>query len=309
MLTTEQLEQRKNYITGSDASGICGMSKWRTPVQIWLEKTNRMEAEDISHLDHIKFGNYMEDGVADWFVAETGKKLKPKSNTMIVHPEHKWMSGNLDFEIDGENAILECKTALRDTEWGEGSDDIPREYLLQVAHYCAVGNFDRAYIAVVFVMKRQMRVYTYERNVDLEVKLIAKEQAFWNNHIVADVQPEPTTEKDIDTLFSVPATTASYASVEQEELVKQYAQLKASIKASEDKMELVRDSICAYMKDSELLLTTSGESLIRWKFKKGSRLFDKARFTEENPELAAKYIKIGAAGRNFSVTMKGKGDS
>ena len=38
MLTKEQIEERKFYIGGSDIAGVLGMSRWSSPLMIWLTK-------------------------------------------------------------------------------------------------------------------------------------------------------------------------------------------------------------------------------------------------------------------------------
>lgn len=292
MLTKEQLVDRLNYVTGSDCAAICGLSPYKTAMQLWLEKTKRIEQDDISHLNHIKFGNFMENGVADWFAAESGKTLQLSTNEMIIHPTLSWMSGNVDRLIDGENAILECKTSMQTEGWGEqGTDQIPTSYLLQVAHYCAVGGFDRAYIAVVFTMTREFKWYKYERNLSLEAKLIKAESDFWFNNVQADVAPEPKTETDVSLMFKKPNFDPYYGTAEDEALAIKYKALKAMISDYGDELEKVRDDICARMKDHETMIGPDGKQLATWKFVKAATRFDAKTFEKERPELYNHYLK------------------
>lgn len=48
------LEFRKEGIGGSDAAAIVGLSKWKSPYQLWLEKTGQVEAEDISDKEVVR---------------------------------------------------------------------------------------------------------------------------------------------------------------------------------------------------------------------------------------------------------------
>ena len=44
------LEHRKLGIGGSDASVVCGVSKYKSPVELWMEKTRHLPPhEDQSH--------------------------------------------------------------------------------------------------------------------------------------------------------------------------------------------------------------------------------------------------------------------
>ncbi|MCW1908594.1 MAG: YqaJ viral recombinase family protein [Candidatus Saccharibacteria bacterium] len=315
MLTQEQLQQRLSYVTGSDAAAICGLSPHRTPFAVWMEKTGKSEPDDLSNLNHIKFGNYMEDGVAKWFEAESGKKLKPNSvingpnsasSPMLVHKDYPWMAGNVDRFLADENAILECKTAYNDQDWGRDTNEMPTHYLLQVAHYCAVGNFDKAYVAVVFTTTREMRWYEYERSLKLEEKLIKAESDFWHNHVLTDIMPPPLTENDIKLMY--PAATSFdpyYASTEEEVLVIKYKALDALIAEQQEQLRLLRDKLCVRMGDKQLMVNEVGERLISWKFSKAPERFDSAKFKQERPEMYKHYSKTGNASRPFRVLTPG----
>ena len=40
------LEYRKQGIGGSDASVVCGISHYKSPVELWMEKTNQLQAQE-----------------------------------------------------------------------------------------------------------------------------------------------------------------------------------------------------------------------------------------------------------------------
>lgn len=293
MLTPEQKTQRLDYICGSDAAIICGLSPYKTPLKLWMEKTRRVLEEDISNSNIIKFGNYMEDGVARWFEDESGKELRfhevdePK---MLIHPEHKWMAGNVDRFLAHENAILECKTTFNFDDWGDGENIIPKHYLLQVAHYCAVGSFDRAYIAVVSALTREMRYYIYDRNLNLEQKLIEKEQNFWTNHILADEPPAPINADDIISMFDKTTSTPVSITIELEQQFQDLIQTKKHIKELENKCEDVKVAIKLLMKDADTLVDRSGKVIATWKFTKPKRKFDDDKLQTEHPDIYEKYL-------------------
>jgi len=302
MLTQEQLEQRLKFVTGSDASVICGMSPYKTKLQLWMEKTGQVVAEDIGHLNHIKFGNFFERGVADWFESETGKKIITPAADMLVHKSFSWMAGNIDFKIKDENAILECKTAFRDGGWGANGDNtIPPHYLLQVAHYCAVGNFDKAYIAVVFAMTREMRWYQYDRNLTLEGKLITREKDFWGNHVLANVCPKPQTAQDILALYKETNATPIIADNEIVQLTQAYRTVCEAIKSNVEAKEIIKEKIQMYMRDADTLIDNSGTILASWKYTKPIQGFDKNILRRENPEIYEKFMLMGDPQRRFRL--------
>ena len=40
------LEYRKRGIGGSDAAVVCGISRYKSPVELWLEKTDQITAQE-----------------------------------------------------------------------------------------------------------------------------------------------------------------------------------------------------------------------------------------------------------------------
>jgi putative phage-type endonuclease len=301
MLTPAQIEQRLNFVTGSDSASICGLSPYKSKVSLWLEKTKRAEQEDISNAGYIKFGNYMEDGVAKWFEAESGKKLQEKTQELLIHPEHKWMAGNIDFRLKNENAILECKTALNADGWGDGENIIPVHYLMQVAHYCAVGGFDKAYIAVVFTMTREMRWYEYERNPELEAKLINLEKDFWFNNVIADVAPEPKNENDVLELYKNTIEAPIIADPDVIETVYALKEIKKQKKEIDLKEQECRDKIVSFMKEYDTVVDLGGSVLITYKMTRAGERFDVKSFSKENPETYKEYMQTTAPQRRLLV--------
>tara|TARA_R110000796_G_scaffold65782_2_gene151794 strand:+ start:7898 stop:8809 length:912 start_codon:yes stop_codon:yes gene_type:complete len=301
MLSQEQLDDRLNYVTGSDAAVVCGLSPWKTKLELWMEKTKRTVAEDISGLNHIKFGNYFEDGVAKWFEAESGKTLKQESPGTIYHKDFDFMSGNVDRVLENENAILECKTAYNDTGWGNGQNIIPPYYLMQVAHYCAVGGYDRAYIDVVFASKREMRWYVYERNTSLEEKIIAREKDFWFNHVLADVPPEPETEKDILLLYKETSADPVVANQDIYQEVLDLQATSAKIKALESEKKRLRESVVKFMLANDTLISNDGKELATWRFTKPINRFDSKSLKDIHPDIYSKFTKECSPNRVFRV--------
>ncbi len=304
MLTQQELEDRKNFIGGSDAAIICGFSKYKTKIQLWMEKTGLAELEDISLKPQIQFGNYMEDGVAQWFEDNTGKKLHPKSKEKLIHPSHSWMAANLDRRLIDENAALECKTAGRPgEEWGDGENIIPTAYMLQCAHYCEVGNFDRIYICVVFSITREFRWYYYDRNESFQKKLITIESNFWFNHIVTSIAPEPSNKEEVLQFYKEINLEPIVGSDSIIADIYKLAETKSAIKILEKQEKSVMDSIAVFMGAHELIVDSTGHPLATWKFTKEVAKFNTDEFKKDYPDLYAKYVKIGNPQRRFNLKV------
>ena len=61
------LEQRKRGIGGSDVAAIMGLSPWKSPLEVWLEKTNRAESPDLSGKEAVAMGTELEGDVLEMY--------------------------------------------------------------------------------------------------------------------------------------------------------------------------------------------------------------------------------------------------
>ena len=304
-LTEQQLEQRRNYVTGTDASIIMGVNPYQSVLELWQLKLGIAEPQDISDNPRVRAGNYLEPVVGKLFEDTTGKKLRT-SEDLIVHPKHKWMGGNIDRYVDGEDAILEIKTASFGDGWGDqGENIIPKHYLCQCAHYMAICEVSKCYVAVL-IGGWDFRTYIIQRNSRLEELLIEKEKYFWHENVKKEVMPEPRNLDDIVTMYrnqtiKEPAIADMSISVAVQAL---------KINKNEQKIlqlneKELKDQIALYLKNKEVLLDDHGEIILTWKPTKDGVQFDTKLFAKENEALYKKYLKERAGHRRFLI----KGES
>jgi len=304
MLTPEQIEQRLNFITGSDASVICGVNQWMTPYQLWLYKTRREVAIDISDNPYVKAGIRLENAVAEWFAHETGKHIIEASK-FLVHKDFPVLGGNLDRLIADENAILECKTTQSDKGWGQGfehgDNKIPDQHLCQVIHYCAVADVEVAYVAVL-IRGIDFRWFKYERDHELEEDIIRRELHFWNEYVMQDKPPEPLTEKEMLHLLDGKVSSESIcANGEMQQALDELRVTREQIDYLESIEKSLRDKITVYMGEHQTLLNLDGTMALTYKKSKGSTTFDVEKFVETYPKTYARFLKTGKERRNFKL--------
>jgi len=183
----EWLNERKKGIGGSDASVVMGLSKWKSPIQLYMEKIGELPKED-SQSEAAYFGNILEDVVAKEFMRRTGKKVRHR-HAILKHPDYPWMVANVDRLIVGERVGLECKTTsayLKD-KWTD--EEVPAEYLIQCQHYMAVTGYDAWWIAVL-IGGNQFLYKKIERDDELIRMIIDKEKDFWVNHVEKKHPPD-----------------------------------------------------------------------------------------------------------------------
>ena len=101
------LKTRDLGIGGSDAAVIMGMNSYKSPYQLWMEKTGQVEPPDLSDNQYVYWGTKNEANIADWFQEETGKKVKRLGT--LQSREYPFMLANVDRTVIGENAGLEIR--------------------------------------------------------------------------------------------------------------------------------------------------------------------------------------------------------
>lgn len=288
-LTKEQLEFRRTGIGGSDVAAIAGKSKRRSPLDIYLSKID--EAYESPSTPHTHWGNRLESVIADEYEARESKKLLIPTE-QYRSKKHPHMIATLDRLIDGENAAVEIKTTDKwlAMEWGdEGTDIIPDQYLLQVAHYRIVNNLDYIDIAVL-IGGNDFRTYRYEKHSDLEHKVINIETNFWENHILKRVPPTPTTYKEAGSLWPVSDEKPFIANEEILNKLEEYKRIDDLVKDLLTKKEDAQTYICNLMKEASVLLSPAGQKLLTWKTYNSNR-FDSKTFEKKYPELHKEFLK------------------
>lgn len=273
MITEQQRLARKHSIGGSDTAILMGLSSFKTPYQLFLEKKGLLESSQ-EESQYAYWGNKLEKVIRDEFAERN--KVKIEEPDMMVHPLIDFMHANVDGYIPEWDAVLEvkCSNAFMASQWGEsGSDIIPMPYLVQVAHYVSVMNAKCAHIAVL-IGGNDYREYVYHRNLELEAMVIKACSDFWDA-VQNDNAPPPYDDSDLKLMYpvSAPKKTVTINSLTRDELTKHIA-LAAEQKALKTAADKHAFNIKVQMQDAEALLDEQGIPLVTYKSaKNGSRRF------------------------------------
>lgn len=290
MLTEAQLKDRLNYLGGSDAAAVLGLSRWKTPLQIWGEKTGNIIPADISDNLPVKLGNKLEQTVAELFTEETGLKVR-RVNQTIFHPEYAFLGANLDRMIVGTDAILEAKTCSpwKAKEWD--GEEIPQEYIVQVMHYMAVTGARKAYVAVL-IGNQDFKVKCVDRDEQVISEMVRKEVEFWKTYIEPKRMPMSITSRDADTLYELFPMQTPGAELVLGEEVNEFADSRAAmlqdLKSLQVQIEKFDNEIKARMGYCEVGSTS--KHVVTWKAQKQVRI-DIERLKAEDPEIFHMYSK------------------
>lgn len=294
----EWLKERQCGIGGSDVGAILGVNKYKTPFEVYLEKTEPI-TEVGEQSESAYWGDQFEEVVAKEFEKRTGKKVR-RDRKHYKHKDYPFMVANIDRRVVGENAILECKTANQylATEWQD--DEIPASYLLQVQHYLFVTGAEVGYIAVLiggqkFIWKE------VQRDEELIQMIIESEKNFWK--MVQDKTPpaldgSSAAENYLKEKYKQAESEKSIElGFEYKDKIKAYFELKEQKDLLENQIKEIENQIKFELKDAEIGFI-SGYS-ISWKNVSSNRV-DSKKLKSEFPEIYEKVIKE-SKNRRFSI--------
>lgn len=300
MTREEWLDSRRNGIGGSDASAILGLNPYSSPLAVYRDKTGAGKEEETN--EAMRQGTDLEEYVARRFMEQTGLKVK-KCNRILQHPGYAWMLANIDRQVVGMNAGLECKTTSPYSRFKFDEGEINPHYYWQSMHYMAVTGAEKWYVAVL-VLGKSFHVFEVARNEDEIALLIEAEKDFWMNHVTPRVPPLPTgSEADDEALDAIyPVGERDGEEVMALDGMEDLLNLRAMKVQERDALDEQIRQMDQTLKQAlgDFQRGVSEGWAVRWTNTQGSRIDTKA--------LKAKYPKIAEActkvtqGRRFSVS-------
>lgn len=299
----EFLAARRLGIGGSDIGAIMGLSKWKSPVDVWLDKTGRTEP-DLEMSEPAYFGIELESFVATEYSKRSGNKVQ-RVNQAMKHPEHNWMLANIDRAVvaDGSRArldkdgkltgikgLLECKTASAylEREWRDES--APLAYVAQCQWYMAVTGAEWCDLAVLIGGQKYV-CHRIGRDESLIAAVIESGRQFWFGNVIADCPPTPRTPEETLALF--PSNSLDDLVMASDDIMhslEAYHLLKQKAKGVDDEMAAVKAAIQSFIGSHSGVCDSQGSPLATWKQIKPSQ---KTNWKEAAAEIKAELIDAG----------------
>ena len=293
---------RRKFLGGSDASVVLGINPWRSPLQLWQDKTQPAMPENVDpdRAKVLERGKRMEPYVVDLLAAETGLHILDR-NQRYIDSEHAFLAAEIDAEAvaPGDfrdfqteprcNVEIKTVSPFKAREWGElGSDEIPVHYTAQAQHGLMITG--RAVcIFGVLIGGDDFRVYRVERDDEIVAAMRAREVAFWRDHVEAMVPPAPINADDVARLFPRDMGTAVEADEAALIAFNELRALQAEADAIEARIAGCKDSLKRRIGEAARL-TSNGRDLVTWKSQSAKR-FDQRAFQAAHPDLFEQFIK------------------
>jgi predicted phage-related endonuclease len=193
---------RVGGLGGTDVCAILGLSKWRTPIEVWQAKVDPQSVPAIDS-EILWFGRALEPVIRARYAMRFNCQVVdpcdigtffPNStrweDQTLVKGREPWMLGAADGWIPSVRNGLEVKNVgFKNEEWGdEGTDAIPAQYICQVSWYNQVYDSRGWNIAPLF-SGHKLSQYHVQRDGQLEQDMYQAARAFWFDYVLPRVEP------------------------------------------------------------------------------------------------------------------------
>lgn len=298
----EWSEFRRQGVGGSDVAAIMGLSPWRTPLQVWLQKTGR-DGGDEPDSEAMYWGRVLEADVARRFAEGHPELMVRNVNATLVSRDSPWMHANLDRLVvtaDGSPAVLEIKTAsaYKADEWEDG---VPPYYLTQVMWYLLVTGWHDAFVAVIIGGNRY-REYQLIRDDDDVETVRAAATRFWDDFVKPGVMPQAVGADSGALAATYPGgedMVDAPDSAKADELVEAYRQAASDEADARARKADAAAALEQMAGDARGLITDLYR--VTWSRGEASR-FDSKRFAADHPDMAREYTSTSI--RNGGIRIK-----
>lgn len=262
-------DEEKRLIGGSDAAAVAGLSRYKTPLDVWQRIVEGREQEQTKPM---RRGQLLEPVVRQMYVDETGAELLgPRS---LRGQKYPFARASLDdvARLHGEERVLECKSANFRMlhQYGEGDDEIPDDYIAQVQWYLALSRLPLADVAVLLAGD-ELRIYTLRADADLQGALFEEAAKFWRDYVVPKRPPPPDASSSYSEWLArrFPRSSESSVLADQEAVLaaEQLRKARAAKKLAEEAEERAKQLLQAKIGEASTLV--GPDFRISWKLTKG----------------------------------------
>ena len=282
MTRKQWLKERQKGLGGSDIAAAVGMSRWKTPLDLFLEKTGVVQPAPMN--DPMIAGLRLEPVVAKWYADSTGRKIL-NDFKIRKHKKYPFLIADFDRIIvstpERPTGILEAKTtSLKGfQDWAQGK--VPIEYNIQLQHYMFISGHKWGSYAV---LGGGVKFITMDVYYDPEFIIPIEQQAikFWTENVKKNIPPEPINKDDVNYLFPQEEKGKSIElSGYGEELYYRFKELDAREREIKAEIDRIKDQFAVLLKDAEY--ATMDQKPVATYRAHNRQVFNKDKLKKENP--------------------------
>jgi putative phage-type endonuclease len=304
---SDWLQYRRNGIGGSDLAAICGISKYKTLLHVYLEKLG--EAPEDTMSEAAEWGTRLEPLIAEKFAYEHPEWAITEKKVIYCHPDHSWALGNLDRMIicpDRGRGILEIKTASEYLRHEWDNDNIPDYYYVQLQWYLFVTGLEWGYFATL-IGGNKYREYEVFRDNELIEQLFRLASDFWQQYVLLRKTPPIDSSEASTTLLNrlyPEAKNNIIITINEINDLDSYFEYKRQLKILEENINEIENHIKSALGTHEI--GRIGNYKIKWENRSRTGV-DSKQLKAVYPNIYNQYLKTTHF-RQFSVKQEAMKD-
>ena len=296
----EWLELRQNSLGGSDIAAALGLSRWKSPQELWLEKIGQPLPKEPS--ENLHWGLVLEEPIRQELSRRTGWDIE-KPNAMFRHPQIPYLTANLDglAAVPGQGpVVVEIKTTgFKGPEWEDGQ--LPAEYALQMQMYLSIMDLPLGMVGCLIAGQKLVTIEV-ARDEELVAQIQALTASFWRYVETRTPPPIDGSASTAELLARLyPTSRSEPVMILPEEVdlwLADYWSARTAEEQTAENRRLVENRIKLLLGDHERGVTPAG-TRISWKAVTASRIDVSALKTAE-PATYAKFSQTSSS-RRFQV--------
>jgi predicted phage-related endonuclease len=286
---------RSTYLGSHDTVAILGLHPYKTPVDVWIEKTRGHVDEDK---DIFVRGRVIEPGLITHLAQLDGRAIIER-NIHIEREDFPFLGATVDAIADRHiYEVTTCSTSSLDA-WGEDGDEHGAAIYkwAQTQHHLALDDgrrADTAEIALFVADTGKIRRYPVVPDISFQSRLLDAAERFWVDHVITGLAPDVDEEAILadakrandmlSRLFDTATDTVLEVDDSLEALARAYAEAKDHVDAAEANKDAISAGIKAALREAK---GAKGRGVsISWAQHKGKSETDHAALAGE---LARKF--------------------
>lgn len=287
---------RSRSIGGSDVSAVMGISPFRTPLDVWREKV--LGETDTIDTPATRAGSRFEPHILAAYQSRLPEGSKLRRHDSVIVDGYRRCTVDAIAEVGGWERVVEAKSTVMVGEWGsEGTDEVPLHYVVQGTWYADILGLDQIDFPALLwprdmrdllglapaeiVAACDMRVLTVAYSPSLAAMVREKVDAFWRDHVLAEVPPKPVDLEDCKRLARVSRGKTVPATEDLIRLLVERDAIKAEAKAVKEREDANTFAIRELLDDAEAGVAPNGDPLVTCKVvEKGAYTVKPQRYRE-----------------------------
>lgn len=283
------LRLRRTGLGSSDISTLVGLNRYRSPYELWMDKTGQLPLLDDAPSEAAEMGTLLEPVVRDRFARHHDLTVTRVGTYRSV--EWPFMLANPDgLCSDGHGYEGKTCSAWLGHEWADGQTADHAE--LQAQWGMAVTGLHGWHVAVLIGGQRNEYRHV-ARDDELIAVLVDAARRFWHDHVLTGTPPawdgseaatgllrERYPAGDVDSIVDIDPG-------ERDELTALRDQTSTAAKAAAAEEDAVKNRVRGLLGDRERLMCGDQE-VATWR---NTGPFSEKRFTAAHPEVAARYTR------------------